>query len=120
MLVCWKDTPNVYRPGPLRRELGTRLQQHVVGKLLGQPLRFLADILRLIPCLSLLHNPKPSSPPNHPAKANNTFIDDPEMAARLMQANPNSFRKLVATFLEANGRGYWEASEDQIEKLRQM
>ncbi|RMZ52027.1 hypothetical protein APUTEX25_001221 [Auxenochlorella protothecoides] len=53
-------------------------------------------------------------------EANNTFIDDPEMAARLMQANPNSFRKLVATFLEANGRGYWEASEDQIEKLRQM
>jgi CobN/Magnesium Chelatase len=40
-------------------------------------------------------------------EANSTFIEDPEMAARLMEANPNSFRKLVATFLEANGRGYW-------------
>lgn len=53
-------------------------------------------------------------------EANNTFIDDPEMAKRLMDANPNSFRKLVATFLEANGRGYWEADEDQIQKLRDM
>ena len=32
------------------------------------------------------------------------------MSQRLMDANPNSFRKLVATFLEANGRGYWDAS----------
>ena len=29
-------------------------------------------------------------------------------------------RKLVATFLEANGRGYWDANPDQIEKLRQL
>jgi magnesium chelatase subunit H len=42
------------------------------------------------------------------------------MAARLMEANPNSFRKLVATFLEANGRGYWEAQPEQLERLRQM
>lgn len=53
-------------------------------------------------------------------EANSTFVEDPEMAARLMEANPNSFRKLVATFLEANGRGYWDASEDQLERLRQM
>ena len=53
-------------------------------------------------------------------EANSTFIDDPEMAQRLMDANPNSFRKLVATFLEANGRGYWEADDEKIEKLRQL
>jgi len=53
-------------------------------------------------------------------EANATFIEDPDMAKRLMDTNPNSFRKLVATFLEANGRGYWDASEDQLEKLRQM
>lgn len=53
-------------------------------------------------------------------EANSTFIDDPDMAKRLMDANPNSFRKLVATFLEANGRGYWEANDDQIQKLRDM
>eukprot|EP00798_Chlamydomonas_sp_ICE-L_P000627 gene627-2061_t len=53
-------------------------------------------------------------------EANSTFIDDADMAKRLMDANPNSFRKLVATFLEANGRGYWEANEEQIEKLKQL
>jgi magnesium chelatase subunit H len=42
------------------------------------------------------------------------------MPRRLLDANPNSFRKLVATFLEANGRGYWDASEDQIDRLRQL
>ena len=52
--------------------------------------------------------------------ANATFIDDPDMAKRLLETNPNSFRKLVATFLEANGRGYWEATDEQIEKLRQL
>ncbi len=41
-------------------------------------------------------------------------------AQRLMDANPNSFRKLVATFLEANGRGYWDASPEQLDRLRQM
>jgi magnesium chelatase subunit H len=53
-------------------------------------------------------------------EANATFIEDPEMAQRLMDTNPNSFRKLVATFLEANGRGYWDASEDQLDRLRQL
>ncbi|GAX72580.1 hypothetical protein CEUSTIGMA_g36.t1 [Chlamydomonas eustigma] len=53
-------------------------------------------------------------------EANSTFIEDPAMAERLMNANPNSFRKLVATFLEANGRGYWDAKPEQLEKLRQL
>ncbi|KAL1330543.1 hypothetical protein AAHE18_12G117200 [Arachis hypogaea] len=53
-------------------------------------------------------------------EANTTFIQDEEMLKKLMNTNPNSFRKLVQTFLEANGRGYWETSEDNIEKLRQL
>ncbi|KAF9593289.1 hypothetical protein IFM89_021045 [Coptis chinensis] len=53
-------------------------------------------------------------------EANTTFIQDEEMLNRLMNTNPNSFRKLLQTFLEANGRGYWETSEDNIEKLRQL
>jgi magnesium chelatase subunit H len=53
-------------------------------------------------------------------EANNTFINDEEMQKRLLETNPNSFRKLVSTFLEANGRGYWETSEDNLEKLRQL
>jgi hypothetical protein len=39
---------------------------------------------------------------------------------RLLETNPNSFRKLVSTFLEANGRGYWETSEENLEKLKQL
>ncbi len=53
-------------------------------------------------------------------EANATFIEDPAMAERLMNTNPNSFRKLVATFLEANGRGYWDAKPEQLERLRQL
>ena len=53
-------------------------------------------------------------------EANSTFIDDEEMQKRLLETNPNSFRKLVATFLEANGRGYWETSEENIDRLRTL
>ncbi|KAF6168387.1 hypothetical protein GIB67_018227 [Kingdonia uniflora] len=53
-------------------------------------------------------------------EANSTYIQDEEMLNRLMDSNPNSFRKLLQTFLEANGRGYWETSEENIEKLKQL
>jgi magnesium chelatase subunit H len=52
--------------------------------------------------------------------ANDVYMKDPEMQKRLMETNPNSFRKMVANFLEANGRGYWETSEENIENLRQL
>ncbi|RAL42522.1 hypothetical protein DM860_011140 [Cuscuta australis] len=53
-------------------------------------------------------------------EANTTFIQDEEMLNRLMNTNPNSFRKMLQTFLETNGRGYWETSAENIEKLRQL
>lgn len=53
-------------------------------------------------------------------EANTTFIKDEEMLKRLMEVNPNSFRKLVQTFLEANGRGYWETSEENLERLKEL
>merc|ERR1719217_373096 len=43
-----------------------------------------------------------------------------EIQKRLTEANPNSFRKMVATFLEANGRGYWDTSEENLERLRTL
>merc|ERR1712118_376145 len=52
--------------------------------------------------------------------ANTTFMEDEEMQKRLMDANHNSFRKMVATFLEANGRGYWGTSEENLERLRTL
>merc|ERR1711907_468121 len=51
---------------------------------------------------------------------NATFMEDEEMRNRLMETNPSSFRKMVATMLEANGRGYWDTSEENLDRLRQL
>ena len=51
---------------------------------------------------------------------NTTFVEDPEMCQRLMNLNPNSFRKIVGTLLEVNGRGYWETSESNLDRLREL
>ena len=53
-------------------------------------------------------------------EANSTFMEDEEMAKRMMDLNPNSFRKMVANFLEASGRGYWDATDDQLERLKEL
>jgi len=52
--------------------------------------------------------------------ANDTFINDPEMQQRLLDTNPNAFRDMVTTFLEANGRGYWDTSDENIERLQEL
>ena len=51
---------------------------------------------------------------------NSTFIKDEEMRKRLLNLNPHSFRKVVSTLLEVNGRGYWETSEENLDLLRQL
>jgi magnesium chelatase subunit H len=51
---------------------------------------------------------------------NETFIKDEEMQKRLMNLNPHSFRKIVSTLLEMNGRGYWETSEENLDRLREL
>jgi magnesium chelatase subunit H len=51
---------------------------------------------------------------------NTTFIKDEEMRKRLLNMNPHSFRKVVSTLLEANGRGYWDTSEENLDRLRQL
>ncbi len=53
-------------------------------------------------------------------EANETFMKDEEMQKRLLNLNPNSFRKMVTTLLEANGRGYWETSEENLDHLREL
>ncbi|PSN17729.1 magnesium chelatase subunit H [filamentous cyanobacterium CCP5] len=52
--------------------------------------------------------------------ANTTFIKDEEMCKRLMDMNPHSFRRMVTTLLEVNGRGYWEPSDENLEKLQEL
>lgn len=51
---------------------------------------------------------------------NETFINDEAMQKRLMNLNPHSFRKMVSTLLEVNGRGYWETSESNLDRLREL
>ncbi|NJK73175.1 MAG: magnesium chelatase subunit H [Microcoleus sp. SU_5_6] len=51
---------------------------------------------------------------------NETFIKDAEMQKRLLNLNPHSFRKMVSTLLEVNGRGYWETSESNLDRLREL
>jgi len=52
--------------------------------------------------------------------ANDVFIADPAMQQRLLETNPNAFRDMVTTFLEANGRGYWDTSDENIERLQEL
>jgi len=52
--------------------------------------------------------------------ANDVFIADEAMQQRLLDTNPNAFRDMVTTFLEANGRGYWDTSEENIERLQEL
>ncbi|MDG2991955.1 magnesium chelatase subunit H [Candidatus Synechococcus calcipolaris G9] len=51
---------------------------------------------------------------------NATFIEDEQMRQRLLNLNPHSFRKIVGTLLELNGRGYWDTSESNLDLLRQL
>jgi magnesium chelatase subunit H len=51
---------------------------------------------------------------------NETFIKDEEMQKRLLNLNPHSFRKIVSTLLEVNGRGYWETSDENLARLREL
>jgi magnesium chelatase subunit H len=49
-----------------------------------------------------------------------TFVLDSEMLERLRRLNPHSARSLVARLLEAEGRGFWEAEAEVIERLREI
>jgi magnesium chelatase subunit H len=50
----------------------------------------------------------------------NTFLFDETMLERLRDLNPHSAHSLVRRLLEANGRGYWEAEESVLYKLREI
>lgn len=49
-----------------------------------------------------------------------TFLFDETMLERLIDLNPHSAHSLVRRLLEANGRGYWEAEQSALDKLREI
>ncbi|WP_017651623.1 magnesium chelatase subunit H [Fortiea contorta] len=53
-------------------------------------------------------------------QAADTYALDPEMAEKLRQANPEAFRNIIGRILEAHGRGFWQADQNKLEKLRQL
>ncbi|MBF2063575.1 MAG: magnesium chelatase subunit H [Calothrix sp. C42_A2020_038] len=53
-------------------------------------------------------------------QAADTYALDAEMVEKLRKANPEAFRNIVARMLEAHGRGFWNASEDKLQKLREL
>ena len=42
------------------------------------------------------------------------------MADKLREANPEAFRNIIGRMLEANGRGFWNADEEKLDKLREL
>ena len=53
-------------------------------------------------------------------QAVDTYAFDEEMANKLREANPEAFRNIIGRMLEASGRGFWDADEEKLEKLREM
>jgi len=53
-------------------------------------------------------------------QAADTYALDEEMAKKLREANPEAFRNIVGRMLEANGRGFWQPSEERLQKLREL
>ncbi len=49
-----------------------------------------------------------------------TFILDEVMLERLRRLNPHSARSLVGRLLEAEGRGFWEAEKELLDRLREI
>jgi magnesium chelatase subunit H len=48
-----------------------------------------------------------------------TYLLDKQMLERLSRLNPHSTRNLIGRLLEAEGRGFWAASEEVIARLRE-
>jgi len=45
---------------------------------------------------------------------------DDDVANQLRDSNPEAFKNVVRRLLEAQGRGYWDADEEVLEKLREL
>jgi magnesium chelatase subunit H len=53
-------------------------------------------------------------------QAADTYMLDAEMAKKLRDANPEAFRNIIGRAIEAHGRGFWNADEEKLEKLREL
>jgi magnesium chelatase subunit H len=49
-----------------------------------------------------------------------TYLLDEAMLARLRALNPHSTRNLIGRMLEAQGRGFWQADDETLARLREL
>jgi len=52
--------------------------------------------------------------------ANSTYIADKDIRDRMMDKNPDALRDMIQTFLEANSKGYWETSDENLQRLKDV
>merc|ERR1711972_1084669 len=52
--------------------------------------------------------------------ANDTYIADEEIKRKMLDKNPDALRDMVETFLEANAKGHWDTSEENLDRLRDV
>lgn len=48
------------------------------------------------------------------------FIDDPEMQQRMKENNPYAYIDILEQLMEYHQRGYWKATEEQLETIRKV
>jgi magnesium chelatase subunit H len=54
------------------------------------------------------------------SRVGETYLQDPEMAARLKELNPHATMAMAGRLLEANSRGFWQTDEGTLETLRNL
>ena len=50
---------------------------------------------------------------------NAKYVEDPEMRQRMAQNNPHAYMNILEQLMEYHSRGYWDATEEQLEQIRQ-
>ena len=48
------------------------------------------------------------------------YIEDPEMQQRMRENNPYAYIEILEQMMEYHQRGYWEATEEQLETIRKV
>lgn len=48
------------------------------------------------------------------------YVADPEMRARMAENNPHAYMNILEQLMEYHSRGYWNASEEQLDRIRQV
>lgn len=51
---------------------------------------------------------------------NKNYVDNEELRNRMIENNPHAYMKILEQMMEYSNRGYWNATEEQIEKIKEI